>query len=93
MVRQGVLVDLSSNSCASVVALNLDIPTAIAKGQVVLDDTPYSNASSSIGCRPTLCAPGCYTYLRGDYFCHPVCCNPACGYDNGDCDDMGFDRL
>ncbi|KAF0694756.1 Aste57867_14432 [Aphanomyces stellatus] len=93
MVRQGVLVDLSSNPISSVVnSGNLDIPTAIVKGQVVLDDTPYCRESPAIRCRPTLCAPGCYTYLRGDYVCHPVCFNRACGYDNGDCDDMGFDR-
>ncbi|KAF0694754.1 Aste57867_14430 [Aphanomyces stellatus] len=92
MVRQGVLVDLSSNPIASVTALNLDVPAAIAKGQVVLDDTPYCRASPAVGCRPLLCAPGCYTYLRADHVCHPVCFNSACAYDGGDCDDMGFDR-
>ncbi|KAF0687523.1 hypothetical protein As57867_020668, partial [Aphanomyces stellatus] len=93
MVRQGVIVDLSSNPIASVAGSNLDMPTAIAKGQVVLDDSPYCNVSPGIvGCRPSLCAPGCYMYMKGDYVCHPVCFNQACAYDDGDCDDMGFDR-
>ncbi|KAF0694751.1 Aste57867_14427 [Aphanomyces stellatus] len=93
MVRQGVLVDLSSNPIASVAQSAHDIPTAIANGQVVLDDTPYCHASPDIaGCRHSLCASGCYTYMRRDHFCGPACFNSACAYDGGDCDDMDFDR-
>ncbi|RHZ23064.1 hypothetical protein DYB37_002328 [Aphanomyces astaci] len=39
------------------------------------------------------CAPLCYPHLVGDHECQLSCFNAACNYDNGDCDEFGFDRL
>ncbi|RHY66998.1 hypothetical protein DYB26_003627, partial [Aphanomyces astaci] len=39
------------------------------------------------------CAPQCYPHLVGDHECQLSCFNAACNYDDGDCDEFGFDRL
>ncbi|KAF0687524.1 Aste57867_20737 [Aphanomyces stellatus] len=92
MARTGVILDLSSTAIASVDA-SVDVVAAIAKGQIVLDETPFCKSSDRSGtCKAMLCAAGCYAYMQGDHYCDPVCFNQACAFDGGDCDTMGFIR-
>eukprot|EP00403_Amphidinium_massartii_P007697 CAMPEP_0178386482 /NCGR_PEP_ID=MMETSP0689_2-20121128/8586_1 /TAXON_ID=160604 /ORGANISM="Amphidinium massartii, Strain CS-259" /LENGTH=356 /DNA_ID=CAMNT_0020006827 /DNA_START=281 /DNA_END=1351 /DNA_ORIENTATION=+ len=38
-----------------------------------------------------LCTAACESFMLGDGFCHEVCNNAECGFDNGDCVDVGDD--
>ncbi|KAF0699941.1 hypothetical protein As57867_009497, partial [Aphanomyces stellatus] len=88
LMTSHVTTDLSGTLASS-------IPSSISTKSLVLDGTPYCLDHQSLPlsiCAP-ICAPGCFGYMRGDYFCNLECFNDPCGYDGGDCDGFGFDGL
>ncbi|KAF0692536.1 Aste57867_16348 [Aphanomyces stellatus] len=93
LAKRGIPVDLSGTNISRIpTSLGGMNRMALAKRQVVLDDTLYclSTIHANSFCKP-LCAPGCFGYMRGDYYCDLACFTPACAYDGGDCTTMGFD--
>ncbi|KAF0692583.1 Aste57867_16395 [Aphanomyces stellatus] len=93
LAQRGIPVDLSGTRISRIpTSLGGMNRMALTKRQVVLDDTPYclSTIHANSFCKP-LCAPGCFANMRGDFYCDLACFTPACGFDGGDCDDMGFD--
>ncbi|KAF0709411.1 Aste57867_5934 [Aphanomyces stellatus] len=87
LAQRGILIDLSGTNVSTPTSVD---PTIFASRHVVLDDTPYCVDIIHSFCKP-LCAPGCFGYMRGDYYCDLACFTSACDFDGGDCDTMGFD--
>ncbi|KAF0695895.1 Aste57867_13309 [Aphanomyces stellatus] len=86
LAQRSLALDLSSTLVAKVPS-----GVALTKRRVVLDDTPYCSASTTSYCQP-LCAPACFSYLRGNKYCNLACFNAACAFDGGDCDGLALDR-
>ncbi|KAF0683939.1 Aste57867_24020 [Aphanomyces stellatus] len=87
LALRGVALDLTSTL---VTTLPPTLPIkAMSKRMVVVDDTPscMANQTSRPDCK-VVCAPGCFHFMRGDFFCDLACFTRACDYDGGDCDTM-----
>ncbi|CAK4837967.1 unnamed protein product [Aphanomyces euteiches] len=90
LVHRQVTVDLSGNSIA---ASTVDMMDPIQSRQVLLSGTPYCDKIGDPSICHQFCAEHCSVDWVGDHRCDWACFNSDCGYDGGDCDEFGFDRI